>query len=172
MGIFKKTVDPISDRARALNAEIAALESQIKKLNSASQAGEGPRMRSTAFPHGPTVKIHTPTAEQPPHHSREPIFESVDQAPIKSQTDPSPTASHFNERGVLKFDFTALVERIKKQFRGPTISNPKLVNYLAAGSVQGLRPLRIEKRIGRTRFITVTCILILVLLGIIAGLKH
>ena len=32
MGLFKKKPDPVSERARALNDQIADLESQIKKL--------------------------------------------------------------------------------------------------------------------------------------------
>ena len=32
MGVFKKKTDPISERARALSDEIAALEAQIRKL--------------------------------------------------------------------------------------------------------------------------------------------
>ena len=38
MGLFKKKADPITDRARALNAEISALEARIKKLNQQVQA--------------------------------------------------------------------------------------------------------------------------------------
>jgi hypothetical protein len=41
------------------------------------------------------------------------------------------------------------------------------VSYLAAGGVQGLRPLRKEKRIARNRFIMFTVFLFLMLLGII-----
>jgi hypothetical protein len=32
MGYFKKKTDPVSDRAKSLNAEIAVLEAQIRKL--------------------------------------------------------------------------------------------------------------------------------------------
>ncbi len=32
MGLFKKKPDPISDRSRALNGQIASLEAKIKKL--------------------------------------------------------------------------------------------------------------------------------------------
>ena len=48
-----------------------------------------------------------------------------------------------------------LWERISRNFRKPPVSNnPKLVNFLAAGSIQGLRPLRYERRVAnfeRTR---------------------
>jgi hypothetical protein len=42
------------------------------------------------------------------------------------------------------------------------------VNLLAAGSVQGLRPLRYEKRVARRRFILLVIALTLVLLGIVS----
>ena len=51
-------------------------------------------------------------------------------------------------------------------FSGPPTSNPKLVNYLAAGSVQGLRPLRYEKRVARNRLLLLLAILIAVLWGL------
>jgi hypothetical protein len=41
------------------------------------------------------------------------------------------------------------------------------VNYLAAGSIQGLRPLRYEKRVARNRFLFLVVVLVLVLWGII-----
>ena len=49
MALLKKK-DPISERAKALNAEIAALESKIKKLDQ-QVGGEktGPRVRSTTL---------------------------------------------------------------------------------------------------------------------------
>ena len=50
MGLFKKKADPISQRTKALNAEIAALEVKIKKLNSQpAPTPNEPRVRSTAF---------------------------------------------------------------------------------------------------------------------------
>ena len=57
---------------------------------------------------------------------------------------------------------------MRSQFRGRSAANPKLVSYLAAGSIQGLRPLRYEKRGARNRFIVVTVVFIFIVLGIIA----
>lgn len=45
-------------------------------------------------------------------------------------------------------------------------SNSKLVSYLAAGSFQGMRPLRYEKQVARNRFILLVTIFFLALLGI------
>src|ERR1700677_5139730 len=49
MGWFKKKPDPLSDRARALSDEIAALEAQIKRLDAQAHAAPPPPpLRSTA----------------------------------------------------------------------------------------------------------------------------
>ena len=71
------------------------------------------------------------------------------------------------ELGTRKFDWATLWQRLKNNFRGPATSNPKLVSYLAAGSIQGLRPLRYEKRVARNRFILLVAGLALALWGII-----
>ena len=61
MGWFRKKPDPISERARALNDEIARLESQIKELDAHLQRDRSqPRLRSTALPHGATVSRAAP----------------------------------------------------------------------------------------------------------------
>ena len=158
MGPAKKKNDPISDRSRALNEQIAALESEIQKLDTQLQRAPTPKFRSTAIPHGATVaRTHEPPAP-------EPVFEEV-----KSLRDTEETAApdQFNELGVRKYDLPGLFNRIRRLFQRPTTSNPRLVAYLAAGGVQGLRPLRYEKRVARNRFIFFTAGLFLLLLGII-----
>ncbi len=164
-----KQVDPISERARALNDQIASLEAEIKKIDSQLQTPTKPKLRSTAIPHGATVSRKSePPAPKP--KSSEPVFEE-----IKSKTVPSPeeaAADRYNELGVRKYDLPALWNRIRNHFRSPTTSNPRLVNYLAAGGVQGLRPLRYEKRVARNRFIALAAGLFLLLLGIILTYIH
>ena len=72
-----------------------------------------------------------------------------------------------------KYDLPALWNRLRNHFRGPTTSNPRLVNYLAAGGVQGLRPLRYEKRVARNRVIVLATVLFVILLGtLLLYLKH
>ena len=82
--------------------------------------------------------------------------------------EPPSAAERDSELGVRKYDFAAFWHRLKNNFRGPATSNPRLVNYLAAGSIQGLRPLRYEKRVARNRFILFVAILVLALWGVIA----
>lgn len=168
MGWLKKKPDPLSERTRALNAEIAALEAEIRKLDTRAQQGSSaPRLRSTARPDGFVVhagaEMTSAPATLPPH---EPIFEDVDRQRLKARGEATATPEHYNDLGVRKYDLPALFVRVRNQFRGPSTTNPKLVNYLAAGGIQGLRPLRYEKRIARRRFVVLVVVLFLALLGI------
>jgi hypothetical protein len=165
MGWFKKKTDPISERAKALNAEIAALETKIKKLSAQAPGGApAPRLRSTALPTAPAVPV--------PVAKTEPVFEDVGVNPAKAAPQAETTPAHYNEHGVRKYDLPAAWRRLKDHFFGPPVNNPKLVNFLAAGSIQGLRPLRYEKRVARNRFLLFFAVLMLVLLGIILMLAR
>ena len=163
MGLLSKKPDLISDKARALTAEIAALEAEIKKLDSQVSRTASPKLRSTAMPAGETISR---TAEKPtPPKPSEPVFEEIKAAKISTNATPE-TPELFNDLGVRKYDLPALFNRLRNHLHGPTTSNPRLVNYLAAGGVQGLRPLRYEKRVARNRFI----VLVIVVTGVLLGL--
>jgi hypothetical protein len=160
----RKKPDPLSDRARDLGNEIAALEAEIKRLSSQPPAPvpAGPKFRSTATPHPAATK---PAA--PPQPPAEPVFEDVSRNTVAA----APVAEQeglYNELGVRKYDLPALIARLRNRLRSPTTSNPRLINYLAVGSVQGLRPLRYEKRVARDRFI----ILVVIFLAILTGLSY
>ena len=101
MGLFQKKPDPIDQRARDLNSEIAKLESEIRKLNKqCSDTNRIPRFRSA---NSPATK---PAPPAPVAAASEPVFEAVNQTPVKA--DPiAPTPAHFNELGVRKFDLAA-----------------------------------------------------------------
>ena len=164
-----KPIDPISDRARALNDQIAALESEIKKLDTQLQHTTTPRFRSTALPHGATIaRAHEPSAP-PPKPVHEPVFEEV--KPLRAD-DETATPDQFNELGVRKYDLPALLHRLRRQFSRPEAGNQRLVTYLAAGGVRGLRPLRYEKRVARNRFIALVIILLVILLGVFSIFLH
>ena len=164
-----KPVDPISDRARALNDQIAALESQIKKLDSQLQSTTAPKLRSTTLPHGVTINRLREPAAPPPKPVNEPVFEEV--KPVRAD-DETASPDQFNELGVRKYDLPALFDRLRRQFSRPAASDSRLVTYLAAGGVRGLRPLRYEKRIARRRFILLVVILLVVLFGIFSVFIH
>jgi hypothetical protein len=155
--------DPISERERALNDQINSLQAEIKKLDSQIQKTPTPKLRSTAIPHGTTVSRKN---EPPPAKvaASEPAFEEIKSLKPRTEIE---SLDHFNELGVRKYDLPAMLQRIKDQFRRPTTNNPRLVNYLAAGGVHGLRPLRYEKRVARNRLVVLSAVLFFLLLGII-----
>jgi len=172
MGLFQKKPDPIAEREKLLKEQLAAVEAEIKKLNrqqaeppaavysaipSLAGSPAHPRLRSTALPHKPA---------NPAAAATEPIFEEIAQNPFNGF--PQVPGQAPEELGTRKTDMSALLDRIKNHFRGPSTSNPKLVNYLAAGSIQGLRPLRYEKRVARNRFIVLAVFLLILLWGLIA----
>jgi hypothetical protein len=159
MGWFSKKPDPISEKARALENEIQALEAEIKKL-SEEAARPQPKFRSSTLP-ARTAPVAPPTPVTAPGR-----FDDVDQTPLKTPTVGS--SEHYNELGVRKFDLFSAWNRLKNHFKGPAASNPKLVNYLAAGSIQGLRPLRYEKRVARNRLILLVVVLVVLLWGTLA----
>ncbi|HKQ36522.1 MAG TPA: hypothetical protein VJ063_00510 [Verrucomicrobiae bacterium] len=187
MGLFKKKADPITERARTLNDQIASLEKEIARLadklesetpepppaplsppsatppKSARQVSAEtqpgmPRLRSTAFPQSQVV-VHSQGAE--------PVFEDVPNNPFKANGE-EPEPEPEPDIGVRKGNVSELWKRLQNQFRSPPASNPKLVSYLAAGSIQGLRPLRYEKRVARNRAIALIVILVLVIWGLLA----
>jgi len=180
MAVFRKKADPISDRERELAAQIAELEAKARELDARMQENRAlPRLRSTALPHGPTIVSHPsqPAASPAPPASQsaaqEPIFEEVGPDLVKARSEAATTPDHYNDLGVRKYDLPELFRRFRAHFRGPSTTNPKLVSYLAAGGIQGLRPLRIEKRVARNRFIAMAIFLFLILLGLIAAfVKH
>jgi hypothetical protein len=164
MGLLnKKNSDPISDKARALNQEIAALEAEIKKLDSQIARTPAPKFRSTAMPQ--SASPARPAAQPAPPPKSDPVFEDIKRGPLThGAVDEAPEI--FNELGVRRYDLPALWSRIRNHFRGPTTSNPRLVNYLAAGGVQGLRPLRYEKRVARNRVLVLALVFLCIILGI------
>lgn len=165
MPLFRKKADPISARTKELNSQISALEAQIHQLsNKIERDRSHPRVRSTARPQAPTV------VSGPAPAPREPVFEQLDYQ--KSRVSPEIEASpeRYNDLGVRKYDLMGALRRLQNHFRGTPTANPKLVSYLAAGSIKGLRPLRYEKRIARNRFIFLSIFFALILWGVVVAM--
>src|SRR5208337_451209 len=103
MALLKKKNDPISDRARTLNDQIAALESEIKKLDTQIQRSPSPKLRSTAIPHGATL-VRTPESSSAPRPlPDEPVFEQISAKSIQARAE-AESPDHYNELGVRKYD--------------------------------------------------------------------
>ena len=184
MGFFRKKTDPISERARALNQQIAALEAEIERLSEQQEnqarpktssapppeparASPQPRLRSTALPHGHSgATLHAPPPSPPP--PEDPGVEDVN--PFRVEAEAAPPPERAEELGVRNSESLSVWERIKNNFRAQPASNPKLVNYLAAGSIHGLRPLRYERRVARNRFLLLVVALAVMLWGLLAVL--
>ncbi|MSU34862.1 MAG: hypothetical protein EXS36_07065 [Pedosphaera sp.] len=171
MQLFARKPDPLLDRTKRLNLEIARLEKEIASLNTAAAPAPTPRLRSTAFgnvirrpsmggvPPGPVLPPRESRASRPARPGRPALTH-----PTIVPADPRDP--HFNELGVRKYDLTTAWKRLRMHLRGPTSNNPRMVNYLAAGSIQGLRTLRYERRVARNRFLAFFVLLLVILWGL------
>lgn len=163
MNWFRKKRDPITDRARALTSEIEELEAQIRQYESTLNESDS-RTEPTGSPFARAAMAQRRAVSSPPRP--DPDLEDMAQARVKVEdTDPGVPV---NDLGLRKYDLLGAVKRAKDHLRPATTSNPRLVSYLAAGGIQGLRPLRYEKRIARNRFLLLFGIFFLVLLGILS----
>jgi hypothetical protein len=158
MPLFKKKLDPLTDRSKELAREIAALEAEIQKLNSRPEPRPSPAPANT--PSAPSLRSSV--------KANDPVFEEVKIKQLASHPEAESTSGHYNDLGVRKYDLPALWRRIRNHFYGPPPPNPKLINYLAAGSIHGIRPLRYESRIARNRFFVFAILLAFILWGVIA----
>ncbi|MBN2507997.1 MAG: hypothetical protein JXQ71_15025 [Verrucomicrobia bacterium] len=158
MGYFSKKTDPLSQRARALHRQIASLEAQIQRLTAQQQtAPPNPHPRRTAT-------RPSPARSAPPS---EPLFEDLPRQGFRRAT-PQRKAAPDRENAPSAAP-PRPARKLARDVKAPPGSNAQLVNYLAAGSIQGLRPLRYEKRVARNRFLFLVVFLVLLLLGILTS---
>ncbi len=161
MGLFERHSDPIKERERELARQMKALENQIAELNDEARTTEAqPRVRSTVHPR-----------QIPPRNpfqvGEDVVLEAVDNEPIKEPESLELSPSRYNELGVKKLDFVQLWKRVRHHLKRPPQAQSKFVNYLAAGSIQGIRPLRYERRIARNRFLLMFGVFFVVLIGLL-----
>lgn len=142
---FRAKSDPIAASQRALDARIASLQNQIRELN--NKLAQQPTAPAPGTDSRARADVHRAAWRA------DPGFEPIPSKPIPPSEIPNRQAGYFNELGVRKYDLMAVLRRWIAQWRGTPAANPKLVNYLAAGSIHGLRPLRYERRIARRRFL-------------------
>lgn len=171
MSLFRRKPDPITEQERDIKAEIAALESEIQRLSTTlndPHALPEPSQSEQANPFGgddkPQARKRAKRSRSSYRRSHEPIFEELSLHRTQAATEVDP--AYFNDAGFRKWDPWTWFRKWRDHFRKPHPANPRLINYLAAGSIQGLRPLRYEKRIARRRFIALVICLFLVLWGL------
>jgi hypothetical protein len=166
MGLFRKKSDPLARRAHSLNRRIAELEAEISRLNHSLT----PDANSTSAP-ATAAKPSPPRPQPPPAVSADPVFEKMPPRP----TDPSRVGPQGRESvhlGLRRPLWSQWWRRMKRQFVDPPPANEKLVNYLAAGGIQGLRPLRYERRVARNRMIFIFVVVGLLLWGLLVVFWH
>jgi len=177
MGWRKKqeAADPFEARSKALADQIRKLEKQIQDL---AESPAPPPSKPSAIPASSLVPAPTskPLAAAAPRPSQPTTSRQAPAAtPLPKPPPPTPPTTaigspqgdtRVNPHGIRKFDLAALWSRLQNHFRGPNANNPRMVQYLAAGSVHGLRPLRYERRVARNRFIGLFVLLVLILFGL------
>lgn len=161
MGLFGKKKDPLHDRESSLSSEISGLEAQIRQLKTVlGQAENGDQATRPPSP-------NRSSGPKPPPGDQEPVFEPVDQGALQDTSVSNPFRQSGEQRSIHREGSVSFWEKLTRFFRGPTSSNPKLVSYLAAGNIHGLRPLRYEKRIHRNRTLLWVAILLVALIGLV-----
>jgi len=160
MGWFRKKSDPIDARVRELERELEELRGEINEHTpDAESESESPAFRSSYYP-GQSSEA----AGEDEHL----ILEADDQATLRQ-----PTKCLQEKLDGLSAKPTGLRAKLKelKENVGASSAanaNPKLLKYLSTGDLEGLQPLRREKRIARNRVLFLTLLLLLVLLGLAA----
>ncbi len=150
MGFFSRQPkpDPLSERARTLNDRIAALEAEIRRLSEAP----------------PPAADTTPPRQHPRRDG--PHFEPLPASPLDPPAPPKGPVSTA-EIGVGRAEpagWRGWWSRARRHLGGASPSNPQLISYLAAGGIQGLRPLRYERRVARNRLLFLLAVVVLILL--------
>ncbi|MBL9136377.1 MAG: hypothetical protein JNK85_10940 [Verrucomicrobiales bacterium] len=167
MGLFRKKPDPLARRAQSLNRRIAELEAEISKLNhTLTPEPNAPAASATNASKPSAVRPQPPSAA-----SSEPVFEKMPPRP----NDPSrvgPQGQEAVHLGLRRPLWSLWWRRMKRQFVDPPPTNEKLVSYLAAGGIQGLRPLRYERRVARNRMIFIFVVVGLLLWGLLVVFWH
>lgn len=162
--------DPISARARNLDHRARELKAEIRRLQKQSSL-EPKFQRTTAV--RPNKQPRTDEKS-----SMDSLFDTVEHDVLRVVEKVRDPKAHYNALGVRKLDPLGWVRRhTEKQPESKT--NPdhiksedqKWVQYMAAGGVQGIEPLRREKRIARNRFLMMFALFLLILCGIFAVMR-
>ena len=101
----------------------------------------------------------------------EELDEVVEVHELKPADTPLPTRPSYplseQRLGTVESENETAWQWLTRRFRKPPVSsNPRMVNFLAARTNQGLRALRYERRVARNRFLAFSMLLVLVLIGL------
>lgn len=162
--------DPISARARNLNVRARELKAEIRRLK--KQSSLEPKFQRTTS----VLSARSDDSSEP--SSMGALYETVEHDDLRVVEQIRDPEAHYNALGVRKLDPMSWVRRRtgkKPEPKTKTIleetEHQKLVQYMAVGSVQGIEPLRREKRIARNRFLMMFLVFLLVLCGVFAVMR-
>lgn len=149
---FAKYQDPLAAKSRALDKQIASLEKEIRQLSHSLE-----NVRNSPAEPEPEFHHHQ-SAPRPPRRESPPRDE------VSSTTDKSAATAELSH---LYHAARSRLQALRGRFGHPDPNRTKLVNYLAAGSFEGMRPLRYERRIARNRILFLTLCFLLVFFTIL-----
>ncbi len=161
--------DPISSRAKSISSRAKELKAEIRKLE--KQSVKEPKFQRT------TSTRLKPGASQTEEGSMASMFETIEHESLGLGEKTRDPKSHYNTQGVKKLDPLGWLKRQTEKTpasESETVEKGgtnKWVHYMATGGVQGLEPLRREKRIARNRFLLMFGIFLLILFGIFAVMR-
>jgi hypothetical protein len=171
--IFSKLLqagkDPISSRAKSLSSRARELKAEIRKLE--KQSIKEPKFQRTTSSKGRN------RVEGLEDSSLQSMFETIEHKTLGLKNHSRDPQAHYNSQGVKKLDPMGWIKRQSE--RNPAsdkadieqASTTKWVQYMATGGVQGIEPLRREKRIARNRFLLMFALFLVILCGIFAVMR-
>ena len=171
--IFSKLLqagkDPFSFRAKVLNNRARELKAEIRKLE--KQCTQEPKYQRTTSSRGTYEQSDTGDTRL------RSMFETIEHVSLGLKNNARDPQAHYNAQGVKKLDPMGWIKRHSE--KNPALENTdaekanttKWVQYMATGGVQGIEPLRREKRIARNRFLLMFTLFLVVLCGIFAVMR-
>ena len=171
--IFSKLLqagkDPFSSRAKVLNNRARELKAEIRKLE--KQFTQEPKYQRTTSSRGKYEQRGTGDTRL------RSMFETIEHVSLGLKNNARDPEAHYNAQGVKKLDPMGWIKRQSE--KNPALENTdaeqanttKWVQYMATGGVQGIEPLRREKRIARNRFLLMFTLFLVILCGIFAVMR-
>ena len=125
MSWFTRKQEPLTARARELNAEIAALEFEIHQLDNAANC--------------PDLRQIQTVLEETRSMPADPFLKAEEELAGSIPTEPERDCPGlFNDQGLRKFDLAGWCRRLKRSEQQPTTTkNEQLVTLIAAGRHHG-----------------------------------
>lgn len=157
------------DNPRVIDRELAQLEKEISKLTRSLEEEIQAVEEGRVEPVQPLIQKRAQQVQPRTQRAEDPVFVEM---PGRDMSEAVTPKSYYNDLGMRKYDLVGLFRRIRSHLFGPPANNPKLIQYLAVGSVQGIRALRYEKRIARNRVLMSFLTLLAVIWGVLALLHR